>query len=293
MPGYDWIASYAGVPIYASGDQLLGYLGLYSTESGHFSGEHTQRLKIFAAQAALAIQNAQLHTRVHLYADELEERVLQRTRQLSEANAQLSELDRLKDDFISRISHELRTPLTSIKIYLELLEAGKPEKRAKYMQVLNEQAARLQQLIESLLEVTQQSVNTAGIHLAPLDLNHLAASLIASAEPRAERRDLKLTHTLAPDLPRASADDILLTQALANLVTNAINYTPPGGTIDLSTAQVMDGDTPGSRSRFKTPGRASPPPICRTSSSASIGGAPPPITRLPAPAWDCSSAETS
>lgn len=243
VPGYEWIASYAGVPIYASGDQLLGYLGLYSTESGHFSSEHTQGLKIFAAQAALAIQNAQLHTRIHLYADDLEERVLQRTRQLSEANAQLSELDRLKDDFISRISHELRTPLTSIKIYLELLESGKPEKRAKYLQTLNEQTARLQQLIESLLEVTQQSVNVAGLHLAPIDLNHLAASLIADAEPRAALRSLRLNHTLAPALPFVSADTILLTQALVNLVTNAINYTPPGGTIDLSTAQVMDGDT--------------------------------------------------
>ena len=177
----------------------------------------------------------------------LEERVADRTRQLAAvnerlaaANAQLSELDRLKDDFISRISHELRTPLTSIKIYLELLDAGKPEKRAKYMQVLNEQTTRLQELIESLLDVTQKSLNADGLHVAPTDLNRLAASLAADATSRGAERGLTVNMHLTPDLPLASADGILLSQALSNLVTNALNYTPAGGTIDLSTAQVIE-----------------------------------------------------
>jgi signal transduction histidine kinase len=240
LPGCEWIASYAGVPIRAADGQLVGYLGLYSTQPGHFSGEHTQRLKMFAAQAALAIQNAQLHARIQLHAEELEGRVRQRTRQLSEANAQLSELDRLKDQFISRISHELRTPLTSIKIYLELLAAGKPEKRNQYMLVLSEQTDRLQQLIESLLEVTQQGTSAADLHVSPTDLNHLAHSLAADTAPRAALRGLTFNTALAPDLPSISADAILLAQALSNLVSNALNYTPAGGTIDLATAQVID-----------------------------------------------------
>ncbi len=177
----------------------------------------------------------------------LEERVANRTRQLAAvnerlaaANAQLSELDRLKDDFISRISHELRTPLTSVKIYLELLETGKPEKRARYMQVLTEQANRLQQLIESLLEVTQKSINAAGLHVAPIDLNHLAVSLASGATSRAAERGLAVNCTLMDSLPFAAADGILLSQALSHLVTNALNYTPTGGSIELVTAQVID-----------------------------------------------------
>ena len=170
----------------------------------------------------------------------LEQRVADRTRRLYEANAQLSELDRLKDDFISRISHELRTPLTNIISYLEMLENGKPEKRAWYLQVLHEQTALLRDLIESLLEVTQQSVNAAGVHVAPTDLNQLASALITEAALRAARRGLTLTSTLTPELPFVSADARLLAQALSKLATNALNYTPTGGTIDFATAEAID-----------------------------------------------------
>ncbi len=170
----------------------------------------------------------------------LEQRVTDRTRQLTEANLQLSQLDRLKDQFISRISHELRTPLTNIVIYLELLETGKPEKHARYRQVLNEQTALLQKLIENLLEVTQQSVNTAELRIAPTDLNHLAASLAADVAPRAAQRSLTLDSAWQPDLPLVNADPILLAQALSHLAANALNYTPAGGAIELSTAQVIE-----------------------------------------------------
>ncbi len=240
-PGNEWIQSYAGVPIYARGE-LAGFLGLYSAEPGHFSALQGERLKMFAHQAALAVQNAQLHAQLREHADELEARVAERTRQLAERNQQLLELDQLKDQFVSRISHELRTPLSNIKIYLELLDFGKPDKRAIYMQTLKEQTDRLQQLIESLLAVTQQSVNAAGLHLLPIDLNQLAASLAADTVSRAQAHGLTLTTTLAPDLPLALADTVLLTQALSNLTTNALSYTPAGGTIEISTAEIVEQD---------------------------------------------------
>jgi len=240
-PGGEWIQSYAGAPIYIRGE-LTGFLGLYSAEPGHFAAEQIERLKMFAHQAALALQNAQLHAQLRQRADELEARVAERTRQLAERNQQLLELDQLKDQFISRISHELRTPLTSIKIYLELLDFGKPDKRAIYMQTLKEQADRLQQLIESLLAVTQQGVNAAGLHLAPIDLNQLAASLAADIASRAHERGLTLTTTLATDMPLALADPVLLAQAFSNLTTNALNYTPAGGTLDISTAKIVEQD---------------------------------------------------
>src|SRR5512135_3631608 len=110
------------------------------------------------------------HTRRHLHA-ELEQRVAERTRELTEANVRLTELDQLKDEFISRISHELRTPLTNIKIYLELLEQGKPDRHERYMRVLHDEADKLHRQIDDLLEVSHLQTAAIDLQLAVLDVN--------------------------------------------------------------------------------------------------------------------------
>ena len=166
----------------------------------------------------------------------LEQRVADRTAELQAANTQLTELDRLKDEFISRISHELRTPLVNIKLYLGLLDHGKPEKHAEYMDTLRREAARLQQLIEDLLRISQLAPESGGIQLTPIDVNQLLAQLVIDRASLARERGLQLKSQPAPELPRAAADATLLLQALSNLMTNAINYTPAGGTLTLSTA---------------------------------------------------------
>ena len=166
----------------------------------------------------------------------LEQRVADRTRQLAAANARLTEIDRLKDDFISRISHELRTPLVNIKLYLDLLEHGKPEKHDQYMETLRREAARLLQLIEDLLRISELDRDATRLQLAPIDLNQLLAQLVNDRSGLARDRDLQIESRLSPDLPKAAADPALLLQALSNLMTNATNYTPAGGTITLSTA---------------------------------------------------------
>ena len=173
----------------------------------------------------------------------LEQRVVDRARQLAAANeqlaaanAQLAELDRLKDEFVARISHELYTPLVNIKLYLGLLERGKPEKHNEYMETLRREAARLQQLIDDLLRISLLELEADDLHLAPIDVNQLLAQLVIDRASLARDRGLRIESQLAPDPPRASADPTLLMQALSNLMTNAMNYTPAGGMLTLSTA---------------------------------------------------------
>ncbi|CAG0998103.1 partial Alkaline phosphatase synthesis sensor protein PhoR, partial [Gammaproteobacteria bacterium] len=235
-PGDEWIARYAGVPIRVHAE-LLGFMGLYSAEPGFFSARHTERLTTFADQIALAIHNAQLHASIQRHAEELEERVRQRTRELSAANEQLTQLDHLKDQFISRISHELRTPLTNIKIYLELLETGKAEKRPKYMATLSAQTVRLQELIEDLLEVSQLDMPNLTLNLRPCDLNRVATDLLNDQKPLAQQRGLTLTADLQPDLPPALGDSSLVFQAASRLMSNALAYTPAGGHVTVITRQ--------------------------------------------------------
>jgi len=169
----------------------------------------------------------------------LEHRVQERSGELAKANQRLSELDRMKDEFVSRIGHELRTPLTSIKIYLELLETGNPEKRDKYLTTLKREADRLHVLIEDLLRVSQLSTDDLVIEVAPTDINHLVSDRLVCWGEQAAQRGLELHVQLATDLPRALIDRDYTAQVVGHLINNAINYTPDG-IITLSTTARSD-----------------------------------------------------
>ncbi|HKZ84977.1 MAG TPA: PAS domain S-box protein [Anaerolineae bacterium] len=146
------------------------------------------------------------------------------------------ELDRLKNQFVSRIGHELRTPVANVKLYLDLLEHGKPDKREQYRHILLRETERLRRLIEGFLEMSQLDAGAIPIHLVPADLNRLVVDLVSGRSAVAAERGLTLTHHPAPDLPQALADPALLAQVLSKLLENALNYTPRGGCITVTTA---------------------------------------------------------
>ncbi len=236
IPNYQWLRAYVGAPIKIKGE-VIGFIDLHRATAGFYTHAHAERLQTFADQAAVALENAQLYATIRIHAELLEQRVAERTRDLLEANARLTQIDQLKDEFVSRISHELRTPLANIKIYLELFEHGRPDKRAQYLTVLNQQTDRLRQLIEELLTLSHLDVDPAAAYLTPIDLNRLTRELIADHASIARERGLSIRHELDSDLPHALADHLLLAQALANLMMNALNYTPTPGTVTLITAR--------------------------------------------------------
>ncbi len=227
--------SYAGAPIRLRG-LIVGFLNLYSTSPGFFTAERAERLQVFADQAAVAIENANLYGEIQRHADALEWRVAERTRELAEANERLKELDRLKDQFVSNVNHELRTPLANTKLYLGLLEHGRPDKRDQYLQTLHRETARLSHLIEDLLELSRLDLGAAHRHLEPINVDHLAAELVGDRSAMAADRGLMLDCHLDPDLPLAQAESKRVVQVLTNLVTNAINYTPRNGMVTISSA---------------------------------------------------------
>ena len=158
----------------------------------------------------------------------LERRVTERTRELTEANGKLTELDRMKDRFVSNVSHELRTPLANTKLYLQLLERGKPDKRAEYMQTLHREVSHLEGRIEDLLDLSQLEQDKTEVRLAPVDLNALLKQASVVQQPRAETAGLGLTFEPAARPLLARGDLIRLQQVATNLITNAINYTLAG-----------------------------------------------------------------
>ncbi len=230
MPPTVWEGSYVGAPIRVKG-RVIGFLQVVNTTPGSFSDLHGLQLQAFANQAAVAIENAQLYDQVQHYADELEQRVAERTHELSDANEQLKALDQVKDQFVSRVSHELRTPIANIQLYLNLLERGKPEKYASYVQTLHQEAARLNKMIEDLLDISHLDMGKTEFRFGPTDVNPLITTLVLDYKPQALERGLALQHDLQPNLLPVLVDPGLLARALASLLNNALNFTPRGGTI--------------------------------------------------------------
>jgi PAS domain S-box-containing protein len=208
--------SLSSAPIYDAVGNITGRMAIIA--------DITERKQ---AEAALRELNA-----------ELERRVADRTRDLTSANERLAELSSLKTEFITRISHELRTPLANIKLYLQLLEHGKPEKREPYFQTLREQTDRLQHLIEDLLDISQLSLDEIGVQATTFDVTALLREIISDATAVALERGLTLAAIPAPDRPTLHTDCSLLRQALSNVLANALNYTPRTGRVTLRTDRV-------------------------------------------------------
>lgn len=174
---------------------------------------------------------------------DLERRVRERTAQLEAANRQLKELDRLKSQFVSNVSHELRTPLANLKVYLHLLDEGKPEKRPQYMATLHREADTLHCLIEDLLLLSRMDQGRAQPAFAAVDVNRVATTLVSDRAALFTDRGLALRADLGEGLPAVQADVKMLTQVLTNLMTNAMNYTPAGGAVTVTSGLRLADDS--------------------------------------------------
>jgi signal transduction histidine kinase len=161
-------------------------------------------------------------------------------KELARKNDQLVEADRLKDEFVALISHDLRTPLTSIMGYLELVldDHNLSEEQRGYLSIVDRNADRLLHLVNDLLFVARLESGQLDLHPAELDLAAVVRQSVAEAEPRAAASGIELACD-ASDVPAVKADKGRMFQLLDNLVSNAIKFTEPGGTV---TVRVRPGD---------------------------------------------------
>lgn len=175
-----------------------------------------------------ALETATLRAYTHTLVERLERQV----REISAANAELQELDRLKSQFLATLSHELRTPLTSINGYLALFERGTlgqltPQQRDA-IGVIARNAQTLTRQLNNLLFF--QEARTADLHYEQVELGAMVERLLAEVQRRAAVAGIELRTSVNVSEPY-EGDSLALEQAFRNLLENALIYTPPGGRI--------------------------------------------------------------
>jgi signal transduction histidine kinase len=186
-----------------------------------------------------------LTARLHIEAVQESYRELQeKNRQLESSYARLKELDRLKSSFLATMSHELRTPLTSIIGYSEMMLEGLggplTSEQREYLSIVMEKGEDLLQLITSILDISKIEAGRIKLVLSDVDLAQVARDAVATVVPQARKKGIKITCDPA-HLPRVQCDREKIRQCLVNLASNAVKFTPSGGSITFG-AHALPGD---------------------------------------------------
>jgi histidine kinase len=148
--------------------------------------------------------------------------------------ATLEQTEAMRRDLIANVAHELRTPLTSIKGYMEgMIDGVLPAEPNTYQQIYQE-ADRLQRLVNDLQELSRVEAGAFELACRPLALGHMIQQSAARLRPQFEEKDVTLSLSIPTDLPPVRADEDRLNQVLLNLLGNALQYTPSGGTVTVS-----------------------------------------------------------
>jgi two-component system phosphate regulon sensor histidine kinase PhoR len=163
--------------------------------------------------------------------------------ELATANEQLRILSQIKDEFVANVSHELRTPINNIQLYHELM-VRKGQVKSGYMETLSRETRRLSVLIENLLALSRLDQNRTKFSIQAVDLNAVAQEYVIDRQSIAAEKGLTLQFAGQEDIPAAKGDADLIGQALSVLLTNALNYTPSGGEVMISTRFFDEGERP-------------------------------------------------
>ncbi len=158
------------------------------------------------------------------------EELRQTAEQLRAANEKLTQLDEMKDDFLSRVSHELRTPMTSIRSFSELLNDRRdldPERSRRFIQIIHEESERLTRLLDEILDLGRMERDQMEWNLERVDAAKVLADAADTMAGLAERQGVAL-ELQVPVAGWVEADPDRLKQVFLNLLSNAIKFNTAG-----------------------------------------------------------------
>jgi len=207
--------AFAGVPI-KSKDNVLGVLGIFSRSPRELSVQETQLLIAIGHQVGVAIENARL------------------AQEASEIEI-LQELNRLRSELIANVSHELRTPLGLIKVFCTTLlreDVGfDREMQQRFLRNIDEETDKLERIVDNLLDLSRMESGRLRLDKRPIDVGQLAQKVMDTMKMDIQPTQHRFVHDF-PTIPlMAIIDPKRIEQVLRNLMSNAIKYSPGGGTI--------------------------------------------------------------
>lgn len=228
--------SVACVPL-QSHAKILGYL-MGSRGSRQCSDDDLGILLTIASHVAAAIDNAKAYSDLAALTQHLEERIEDRTEELSRVNAQLQEHDRRRSTFLAVVSHELRTPMTAIRSFAENMLDGVTgpltELQHTYLTRIRHNVARLGRIVAQLLDWSRLETKRDELRLEEVCIHQIAMTAADGLQTVASEKNVSVMVAPVESLPPVLGDRDKLEQILVNLIGNAIKFTPPDGRVSVA-----------------------------------------------------------
>ncbi|HUQ16345.1 MAG TPA: ATP-binding protein, partial [Candidatus Saccharimonadales bacterium] len=207
-----------GVPLLRN-DDVLGVIHLVRIEVRPFDEREIELVESFARQAAIAIENVRLFN------------------EIQQKSAQLEVANRHKSEFLANMSHELRTPLNAIIGFSEVLQQKMfgelNEQQTDYLADIVSSGRHLLSLINDILDLSKIEAGRMDLQLAPFSLVAALGNAVTLIRERATNHGISLGLQVDPPLDVVVADERKLKQVAVNLLTNAVKFTPDGGSVRL------------------------------------------------------------
>jgi two-component system, cell cycle sensor histidine kinase PleC len=196
-----------------------------------------------------AISSSRQSSLMSEYASLMGDAVLRHRARVAEHSARLEAefASRIKSEFIANMSHELRTPLNSIIGFSKLIAEQKtrplaPAECQEYASLIQDAAGHLLAVINDILDISKIQSGKFQLNTRELGVDEVLRPCVAGLKLMAETAGVSLTCDIAEDLPDVSADGVKIRQVFTNLVTNAIKFTPGGGSVDVLARHDREAD---------------------------------------------------
>ncbi|MFH0827130.1 MAG: GAF domain-containing sensor histidine kinase [Candidatus Omnitrophota bacterium] len=199
-------------------------------------------ITILANQLGQALENARLFEKTWRAHQELEKKVEERTRELSQALEEVKMISRRKTDFVSSVTHELRTPLTSIKGYAAILLSEKlgavPPPLKERLEKINRHSDELAQFVNDLLDISRIESGRVSMEQKPHDLKSIMEEAMDLLSDLIKEKQIGFSYNIPQEAQSVYVDRSQIKRVLINLIHNAIKFTPSDGKITVSCTNI-------------------------------------------------------
>ena len=236
--------AWLGVPLVQQ-NKIIAILSLTRNKATAYSEADIIRAMALADQAAIALDNAQLYDRLLHFIEDLEDEVEERTSDLQVAYIQLDRISQSKSDFILVASHELRTPLTVLQGYSEMLLkmslVQADDYILKMVEGVHAGTQRLTEIVTNLTDMAKIDSDSLDLRFSPVSISGVIQLAYEEFQAAFKERNLSYQIRGLNQIPLILADPDALQKVFSHLISNAIKYTPDGGTITLSGQILLNG----------------------------------------------------